>query len=146
MDIKTLLKGMLLSFFPIFGVGILTARAYILVFTEYTTLVVSMIDQMLLMTALISLAHFIMYSKKELPVRQMIVRHVLHFVAVMAIVLGFFIFWDWIYWVEPVRGIILNVTAVVVWYALIKFANLYYMGYLAKAASKRLKERYPQDS
>jgi len=108
---------------------------------DYFRFPMYMIDEILLMSAMIALAHLIFYSERELTAKQMLVRRIIHFAVVMTIISSSIILWEWVSLSEPVRAVML-IGAIVVSYALVMIGNLYYLGYQAKKATQKLKERY----
>ena len=101
---------------------------------------------LLIISILTSQLHWIFYSKEDLPHRQFVIRHIVHFFAVqgttlaginlvlrsMRLAMG----------ITPFRMAIASVVAVSVTYAIIVFVDSYDNRKLASDINKKLKERY----
>ena len=141
MDIKELIGRIHSSFFVIFSGSVLAMYVLGLLFEDENTVPLHNITALLVMTVLASLAYFIFYSNKELSRRQMQLRHAIHMLTIMGIMLGAAFFMGWISWGEPLQTIAFVISVVAV-YIMVVSVGEYQSKKLAGRLTEKLNERY----
>jgi len=99
------------------------------------------ITALLILSAVLSLANFVFYTKKELSRGHLLIRYVIHFFIVLITTLRVGIFMGWV-GIEYIFTIILLTTSVVIIYVIVFFHDLYQSKKLVKTLNQKLKEYY----
>lgn len=143
MNTETLIKAMVRSFF-IIVVGIVTGNYVMcLLFSPDAVMPVKQFGEILLCAVLSDLPFVIFYSRQELSKKQMLIRHVIHGVVLLAVLIAVARVWNWIDFTN-----LFEVTFFLLIIAMVYIA-VYVAAYMAdkKTAdelNKGLKERYPK--
>lgn len=141
MRIEELFKNMLRSFFIISTGAVASMYVFCLIFFPDVTFTLGDIGRVLLMALASDLPYILFYSRKELGKRQMLVRKVIHFAALLAILLTFAHLWDWINLNNPGQVIVFILLVIGV-YAIVIGLIVYQDKKLADKLNDVLKQRY----
>lgn len=141
MRIEELFKNMLRSFFIISTGAVASMYVFCLIFFPDVTFTLGDIGRVLLMALASDLPYILFYSRKELGKRQMLVRKVIHFAALLAILLTFAHLWDWINLNNPGQVIVFILLVIGV-YAIVIGLIAYQDKKLADKLNDVLKQRY----
>lgn len=103
MEIKTLINGMVRSFF-IITVGIIVSVAvFCSIFSRDATFGVSIFWQILLLAVLTTLPSLVFFSSKELSKKGWLVREGIHLVVLISILIYSGYIWGWIAITKPIQ-------------------------------------------
>jgi hypothetical protein len=140
MDLKEFFREIVNSFFVIFTCTILGYVIYVSIL-GFERVPVSDIVSVIVVTVLTSMAGFILYTKHEPKKYELLVRHILHYFAILGIVLLMASFVGWISWGAPytvIRFVVL-ITAIFVSVHAVIF---YQSKKLADRMTEKLKEMF----
>ncbi len=107
---KETLRLIVTEFFIILSGTTICAAIFCTVFNPNVMLSVSFLWQLVALSFLTSLPQFIFYSKGELSKRQLRVRHAIHLILVVALIIFLAYMWGWIGFgsiIEPLMFIVL---------------------------------------
>jgi len=99
------------------------------------------ITALLILSAVLSLANFVFYTKKELSKGHLLIRYIVHFFIVLITTLRLGIFMGWV-GIEYIFTIILLTTSVVIIYVIVFFHDIHQSKKLVKTLNQKLKEYY----
>lgn len=143
MNTETLIKAMVRSFF-IIVVGIVTGNYVMcLLFSPDAVIPVKQFGEILLCGVLSDLPFVVFYSRHELSKKQMLIRHAIHGVVLLAVLIALARVWNWIDFTS-----LFEVTLYLLIIAIVYIA-VYVASYMAdkKTANElneSLKEHYPK--
>lgn len=137
---KELVKRILESFFVINAGVTIGAAAFITLLQKDAKLGVEILWQIIIVSLLTALSTVIMHSKNELSKRQIIIRLVIHYILINAIVLCCAYIFNWFEFREPIKilGIIIVILSVFVFVWTITYKN---DSKVAEMLNKKLNER-----
>ena len=141
MRLEELLKNMLLSFFVITTGVIVSMCVMCLIFDPDATFPVETFGIILLTALVCDLPFFIFYSRKELGKKQMLVRTIIHFFVLLAILLFLSQLWNWVDLNNP-KEIVVFILLVSAVYAIVRVTTAYHDKKLAIKLNESLKQRY----
>ena len=137
---KEFLKDLFSVMFIVFTCAILGLIIYLHILGAETALL-SDIAAIFGISVLTSCAGFILYSKKEPKRLEMIIRHALHLLTVLAIVLFAASYLQWVTWREPITVIRFVGLIIGIWIS-VHLIMFYQTKKLSDNLNKKLKERY----
>ena len=143
MRLKELLKYMFHSFFIITTGIVFSMYVFCLIFSPQATFSVAVFGVILLSAFVTNLPMLIYYSPKELPKEKMLIRIILHFFVLLAILLVLSQLWDWVDFSKP-SEIVVYILLVLVVYTTVQLITAYREKKLATSLNKKLKQRYPK--
>lgn len=140
MRTEEILKKMAVSFFVIVTGIVCSFYLFCLIF--YPNAVFSTVDigRILLMAVAGDLPFLLFLSGKELSKKQMLVRRIIHFIVLLAILLYLAIRWNW---VNPknIEEIAIFLLTILLVYAAVSFVSRYRDKKLTEKLNERLRER-----
>lgn len=140
MDIKEFTKEVFEGYFVIFFCAILGLVVYLRVQGHDFVLMRDIVG-VSIASFLGTLAGFVLYSKRELKIRELIFRHFLHLIAIMAVSLSIATFMGWIVWSVP--GLVLRFLVLSFGIYFSAHAIFFYQSKkLTDKMNEKLKERY----
>ena len=139
MEIRDFVKEMISDFFLIFTFSILIGFTWLLIWGG-NALSIQDIVASLVISLLCTLAGIVMYQSRGLKMRELLVRHIIHLLIMIIIVLSVASFRGWISWDAPITVIML--VGLLVGAYIIGLAIQYYQSdKLMDELNKKLKER-----
>jgi len=135
MLLKEIIQRVMYSFFVIFTCSAIVMSVCMLL-VGYSSIFVGNFYILLCLALLTSVARFIFYSKKELNKRQMLIRNIIHFCVIQAIVMSAATFMGWVLWQDPI-SVFLMIGLV----TLVYIAERAIEGYRAKRLADRLTQK-----
>jgi hypothetical protein len=140
MRAEEILKKMTVSFFVIVTGIVCSIYIYCLIFNPDAVFTLADIGRILLMAVAGDLPFFLFLSGRELNKKQMLLRKVVHFVVLSAVLLYLVFRWDW---VDPKngKGIAVFFLTILLVYAAVFFVSRYRDKKLTSKLNERLKER-----
>ena len=143
MEFREIVQGMFRSFFVIFSCSILAMYLFVLLFVGEVVQIHD-ITGVLVLTILVTLAYFTLYSKKELSKRQMLLRNIIHFVVVSTLMLSGATFLGWISLGAPSQFIFFVCLFMGI-YTFVTIMEIHQSKKLANRLNQKLQERYKQE-
>jgi len=140
LSIKEILTQMFFAFFIIFSAALLTVVITYSIFGEQSIRIVD-IAKLLGIAAVTDLAHFILYSKKQLSKKQMLVRYILAGIYVLVVAMGGMTLIGWVHWTSPI-SVISIMTSVIIIYVLIVLIKFMHAKRAANKMNKKLRKLY----
>ena len=140
MNYKEIAKEIVEVFFVIFAIAIVGNATWVH-FEGIESIQVSIIFGILILSFATSLTCIVFYSRRELNRREVLIRYLIHFVLVFAIVLGFATYMGWMYWGMPIIVIRFCIFVFILYLAVHGVVFLQ-TKMLADQLNKKLKERY----
>ena len=131
----------LIHFLITFSVSFIFMYVFVQLFVDVYAIPLRDINGIFIMSVLITLTEFILKSKKEPSIREMLIRRLIHMFVVVGIIVSTAIFMGWISWQYPIR-VILFAGAVAVVYITYMAVDWQQSKGLAKRLNKKLSERY----
>lgn len=141
MRMEELVKKMIDSFFMITTGIVISMYVFCLIFNPDVRLTLVDIGRIILMAAVSDLAFIIFFCRRELDKKQMLMRYIIHFIVLSAILLYFSFLWDW---VNPrdTKEIAVFLISILLVYVVIFLSNRYRDRKLSDKLNDRLKQRY----
>lgn len=138
---EELVKKMINSFFMITTGIVISMYVFCLIFNPYVRFTLADIGRIILMAAVSDLALIIFFCRRELNKKQMLMRYIIHFIVLSAILLYFSFLWDW---VNPrdTKEIAVFLISILLVYVVIFLSNRYRDRKLSDKLNDRLKQRY----
>lgn len=138
---EELVKKMINSFFMITTGIVISMYVFCLIFNPDVRLTLADIGRIILMAAVSDLALIIFFCRRELDKKQMLMRYIIHFIVLAAILLYFAFLWDW---VNPrdTKEIAVFLISILLVYVVIFLSNRYRDRKLSDKLNDRLKQRY----
>ena len=141
MSIDELLKSMLRSFFVITTGIVASMYVFCLIFNSDVSFSLDDIGRVLLMAFASDLTFLLFYSRKELGKKQMLIRHVIQLLVLLAVLFYFAQLWGWVIISRPTEVVVFILLVIVVYAAALAVAT-YQDQNLANKLNDTLKERY----
>ena len=139
---EELLKTMFHSFFLIVTGVVASMYVFCLAFPADALFSPDVFGIILLTALACELPLLIFYSRGELDKKQMRTRTVIHFFALLAILLGLSQLWDWVDFKKP-GEIAVFIALVLCVYVAVEWITVYREKKLADQLNQRLRQRYP---
>jgi len=140
--IKNRISRLIFDFLIIFSISFIFMYVFVLIFVDaWDSVPLRDINGIFVLSVFITLAGFIMESKSELSKKEMLVRHVIHMLVIVGVVISTAVFMDWISWHKPVL-VVLFALAVMLVYIAVMVIDWYRSVGLADSLTQRLRERY----
>ncbi|MCL2377609.1 MAG: hypothetical protein FWC77_00625 [Defluviitaleaceae bacterium] len=139
MELQEIIKRIYHTFFAVWSLIGVTICIFALVF-RWQVIATEFFFALFFVAFLTSLTYIVFYSKKELDLRQLIIRLVIQFILVMGIVLTVGYFVGWISRQYPVYAVATVIATLVIFIAITAF-ELYQTWRLADILNLKLKER-----
>lgn len=138
---EELVKKMISSFFMITTGIVISMYLFCLIFNPDVRFTLADIGRIILMAAVSDLALIIFFCRRELDKKQMLMRYIIHFIVLLAILLYFSFLWDW---VNPrdTKEIAVFLISILLVYVVIFLSNRYRDRKLSDKLNDRLKQRY----
>ncbi|WP_304508075.1 DUF3021 domain-containing protein [Anaerotignum sp.] len=138
---EELLKKMIDSFFMITTGVVISMYVFCLIFNPDVKFTLVDIGRIIVMAVVSDLPFLIFLCRRELDKKQMLIRNIIHFIVLSAILLYFAFLWDW---VNPRDGkeITVFLVSVLLVYAAVFLTNRYRDRKLSDKLNDRLKQRY----
>lgn len=138
---EELVKKMINSFFMITTGIVISMYVFCLIFNPDVRFTLADIGRIILMAAVSDLALIIFFCRRELNKKQMLMRYIIHFIVLSAILLYFSFLWDW---VNPrnTKEIAVFLISILLVYVVIFLSNRYRDRKLSDKLNDRLKQRY----
>jgi len=141
MGFREIKQGMIRSFIIVFTCSMLAMSSFIMIFEGDAAYISDNIIGVLLLSILTTLAYLILYSKKELSKKQMLLRNTIHFVVVATIMMSGANVLGWVSLREPSQFIFFVCLFIGI-YILVTIIELQQYNKLANQLNQKLKERY----
>lgn len=141
MRFDDLLKTMLYSFFVIIAGIVASMYVFCAIFIPDAVFTLRDIGGILIMAAASELPHLIFLSRKDLNRRQMLIRYIIHFPVLMAILLGLAFIFKWVA-LNSAAEVTVFVIEILVVYAMVRLAISYRDKKLADKLNDGLRKRY----
>lgn len=138
---EELLKKMIGSFFMIITGIVVSMYVFCLIFNPHVTFNLNDIGRIILMAAVSDLPLIIFLSTRELDKKQMLMRYVIHFIVLSAILLHFAFLWDWVNR-KDIKEITVFLISVLIVNVAIFLTNRYRDRKLSEKLNERIKQRY----
>jgi len=139
MDLHDILKRVYRSFFVIWSLISLNVCIYALIF-RWETIIVDLFFALFFVAFLTSLTYAVHYSRRELTIRQYILRSVVQFFVIMAIVLGVGYYVGWVTRLHPIYTVATVISVVVIFIA-VAVLEMFQTRRLADKLNLKLQER-----
>lgn len=138
---EELVKKMINSFFMITTGIVISMYVFCLIFNPDVRFTLADIGRIILMAAVSDLALIIFFCRRELNKKQMLMRYIIHFIVLSAILLYFSFLWDW---VNPrdTKEIAVFLISILLVYVVIFLFNRYRDRKLSDKLNDKLKQRY----
>lgn len=134
-----LIKKMILTFVMVLAGSTICSALFITIFYPGMEFQVSVLWEIIIMSAISVLGNVVFYAKREYSKKQMLIRSVIHFLYVITVVLGASFLWKW---VKP--GYVLQIIVMTIFitavYAVTFFVNTKIEERTAEALNNRLSE------
>ena len=140
MELKKIIREIFESIFVIFTCAILvvTLNGHIL---GASSMLLRDVIALFAVSALTSFAGIVLYSKKEPKRLEMLARHALHLIIILAIVLAAASYFGWLLWSVPITVLRFIGITIIIWMSV--HAVLFFQTKkLTDDLNKKLKERY----
>ena len=141
MRAEELLKTMVQDFFMITTGIVISMYVFCLIFSPDASFSLADIGRILLMALAADLPHVIFLSRRELSKMQMLIRKVIHLIILLAILLYFASFWDWVS-LNNAKEVAVFLSSVLAVYVAVFLAGSYRDKKLTDKMNDRLKEHY----
>ena len=143
MDIKNIVSRFIYNFLIAFSVSFIFMYVFRLLVEadDFEFILRRDVHGLLAIAVLLALSAFIVESEKELSNRQILVRHIIHLLAVTSIIVSVAVFMGWVSLNQPVL-IVLFVAAIIVAYFFVTVLEWYQSKGTADVLNQKLKERY----
>lgn len=138
------LKIIIRTFLYVLAGTVLSTAIFITVFYPGATFEVSLLWQVIAMTALTSMGTALFFSKKEISKTQMKVRKTIHYIYINIIVVGTAILCDWIHVNQMIQVIVFLFDVSLVYFVVcaIMFRK---EEKTAESMNERLRKQYPEE-
>ena len=141
MGFREIKQGMIRSFLIVFTCSMLAMSSFVMIFEGDAGYISDNIIGVLLLSILTTLAYLILYSKKELSKKHMLLRNTIHFVVVATIMLSGANVLGWVSLREPSQFIFFVCLFIGI-YILVTIIELQQYKKLANQLNQKLQERY----
>ncbi len=141
MRTEELVKKMIDSFFMITTGIVISMYVFCLIFNPDVRFALVDIGRIILMGAVSDLTFMIFLCRRELDKKQMLMRYIIHFIVLLAILLYFSFLWDW---VNPrdMKEIAVFFISILLVYVAIFLTNRCRDRKLSDKLNEKLKQRY----
>lgn len=138
---EELLKKMINSFFMITTGVVISMYVFCLIFNPDAKFTLTDIGRILVMAFVSDLPFLIFLSSRELSKKQMLIRSIIHFIVLSAVLLYFAFLWEWVNPREEKEiGVFLLFVLLV--YVVVFLTSKYRDGKLSDKLNDQLKQRY----
>lgn len=138
---EELVKKMIDSFFMITTGIVISMYVFCLIFNPDVRFTLADMGRIILMAAVSDLALIIFFCRRELDKKQMLMRYIIHFIVLAAILLYFSFLWDWVN-LRDTKEIVVFFISILLVYVSIFLIDRYRDRKLGDKLNDRLKQRY----